>query len=1318
MTRFDQFMSSRQKRFDDEEKARREALKRQFEVQKTPEPTTEQNRANAKKFIVSGGKPVPKMSDAQKYIVSAGKPKKKSSIYDDIVKAQGGGLIQPLASGIAFSIANAQNQNRNASQEEKDKMEKALKEVRDNTWKANPAKAPIEFLHRGFNSLAENSLGVPNPNDKSTGNQIADFVADIGGVGASLIAPNPMLGGNSVAGISGQAGESISQKATPFLNKLPGKVLPKLGEKAVEGAGTFGTMAAIRDLQQMDKKNVKDLAKDIAVEGGIGALTGPLGKFIPKKVTQYAEKPGVLPNITKFATEGLPTASAMGGISAAQTAEQGGTPQDIAMSFLKGAGEGYIMHLPAGLKGVAYKIKDSKPLTKFEEAQVKKVPELQKIVEAKQFIDTTPSQEVIDKIKSTGAKPKFTNQQLNDVSLEKNMPDVKRIIPEELKQDRVYKELNEDLEGVNTKSNSKIDAIAPSIKDKSGVTLNLKDVYRNFRDAFGKNYDYVRETYLEPLNQSKFNYTKEVKVNTDRIYNEVVKGLGIQKGSKESAAVQHYGEKQRISKIDKVMDIDTGKMVDQATMVPYTLDDLKAEFPHSWQRIVRADSIFRKTYDELIDKINKSRESIYPNVEKQIKETNDSIEKLRSEINDKTATRVGMENGRPFKTTKEVLIENQLKNLNLRRNKIAEKVGNVKNADAKELLNKQIKSIDAQIKIKQDTLSQANLYGQPTPKQFESMDSKISRLNGMLKEKERLIKSEELWRNKRVPKRNDYYRHFREMSEGFKGLLNAFDTPSQIAPKLVGVSDYTQPNSKFAAFAQRRAKKGKYDADAVEGFVEYIKPAAYSIHIDPNIKNFRQLAKDIAESTAKTKNANQTIRWITDFANDLAGKTNPADRWIQDNIPGGRTTMRATQWLNSKVKANQVLLNARSALSQIANIPVGVSKVKNPVALTKGVIDTMSSIMGKEPNIEAVKQSQFINERYMDNLISRFDTKFTKQPIKMAGWLLEGMDKIGTKFIWNSAYNKAVSEGIAEPVRYADTITRESVAGRGIGEVPLLQKSKVFQLVAPFQLEVTNLWHVMSEHVKAKDFAAMAILLTGNYLFNNFMKSTTGSKVVFDPVGATVDVLTSDDKSASAIIGRLSGELFSNLPVGNVMASQFFDEETRKKYFGSEDPTRFGTGVIVPVVQDATSATMKLIDGKFTDIGPELLNIGSKTVLPFGGAQAKKTYEGLNTYLQGSSKTPDGKMRFPVGKTPENAVKSALFGQYSTNEAREYFDKDRRPLSEKQTSQTENADDKQKAYSIIMYEREYEKIIKSDLPTEEKIKRIQAIREKVAELTK
>jgi hypothetical protein len=628
------------------------------------------------------------------------------------------------------------------------------------------------------------------------------------------------------------------------------------------------------------------------------------------------------------------------------------------------------------------------------------------------------------------------------------------------------------------------------LRDIAGFTAGGRDVFRNFKAAYGKRFGQAKEMLLDPFDRSKGRFVDSInKIEADLDTN-IVKKYGINRGSKESAAIQQFGEKA----------VDYNSLVKQ-------FGKAKAD------NIVEANNWFRSQYDRLLDEVNQVRAGIYPN--------------------------------------------------------------------------------------------------QP---------------------------------DKLIPKRQDYYRHFKEMAEGFQGLKNIFETPAGISSNLSGVSQGTKPKSKFLSFAQKRLG-GESDIDAVGGFINYAKAAEYAKNIDPNIERFRALAEELRGQTAEGVSAgklNNFIEFLDDYANDLAGKTNPYDRGLQKL--GGRKVFNAINWVNSRVKANVILGNARSSVSQIFNVPQGIASA-GPVNSSKGLVRAFAGMFEKN---NPMKQSIFLKERY-NKAFEKFDRGMLANQKRFAVWMTGALDEVGTKYIWNSHYEKGLREGIENPIKYADETTRNLVAGRGIGEVPLLQKSKAFQLVAPFQLEVANAWWVMKDFVDEKRFGALATLFVANYLFNRGAEKLTGSDVTFDPIQATIEAIGAfneeDDKSTGALRagGRLGGEVLSNVPILQSTAALYPEYgfsagdtqfPTRRDFFGEGDPTRFGSGLLAG--QAVTDPIFKL-------------------ATPFAGGQIKKSIEGISAYAKGQSETPTGRVRYPIKQDTRNAVQSAVFGQYAVPEAQEYF---------------------------------------------------------------
>jgi hypothetical protein len=158
----------------------------------------------------------------------------------------------------------------------------------------------------------------------------------------------------------------------------------------------------------------------------------------------------------------------------------------------------------------------------------------------------------------------------------------------------------------------------------------------------------------------------------------------------------------------------------------------------------------------------------------------------------------------------------------------------------------------------------------------------------------------------------------------------------------------------------------------------------------------------------------------------------------------------------------------------------------------------------------------------------------------------------------------------------------------------------------------------------------------------------------------------------------MAGEFLSNVPAGQFVGSLYpedgsiagMDLPSRKQIFGQSDPTRFGTG---PAFTEA--------------IKNPLL-----AVLPFGANQLKKTYGGVQSIENGGTFTKGGnQVMFPTDSNNMlQDLQMLAFGPYSTSNARNYFDQNNRPLSELQTKQFKNSNNKQAMYDNIQKQRDVE----------------------------
>lgn len=516
---------------------------------------------------------------------------------------------------------------------------------------------------------------------------------------------------------------------------------------------------------------------------------------------------------------------------------------------------------------------------------------------------------------------------------------------------------------------------------------------------------------------------------------------------------------------------------------------------------------------------------------------------------------------------------------------------------------------------------------------------------------------------KLIPYRKDYFHHFRELGDGFMDAIRNFtDVPSGIDPKLVGISEFTKPKEKFKAFAQTRTGP-RSQRDAIEGYLRFMEGVEYLKHIEPHISKFRYLRRKIAEVAPKPgveenmqvqEGVNNFLQFLDNYSNDLAGKTAPADRYIQNVMPGGRSTMKVLNFVMNRIKANTMLGNQGTTIAQMANIPAVVAETKQHVV--EGMKRTLAGIF--DPNALS-KQSTFLRERFQESYKSEFPISFKEHPIKRSeeetakvlAWVLKSGDRIGTELAWNSFFEKYMAENpsgeLGKAMRFADNKTKRLVAGRGIGELPIAQKAKTIQALMPFTVETNNAWFWLGDQARAKGaFGTIATYLLAQYMFNEAAERTRGSRVSWDPINA---ILEGSDtfmkeaqggnimKGAEEFAGRQAGEALSNIGGGQLISSMLPDSIMglqKTDLFGQGDPNRFGPPV--------------LFAGALSD--PL-----TRFALPFGGVQAKKTWNGVQALLQGEAKSKSGKTNFPIAQTPANIVRAIAFGPNATSEARNSF---------------------------------------------------------------
>lgn len=530
-----------------------------------------------------------------------------------------------------------------------------------------------------------------------------------------------------------------------------------------------------------------------------------------------------------------------------------------------------------------------------------------------------------------------------------------------------------------------------------------------------------------------------------------------------------------------------------------------------------------------------------------------------------------------------------------------------------------------------------------------------------------------------IKKRNDYMRHFQALNDVFSkyGIpLNPESLQSDSLPTDInGLTDQFKPGKQYFANAmQRMGLKTEYDA--ITGIDGYLEGASNLIYHTEDIQRYRTLSKFIRntygaehgfEDFAKMNLEQQEQRlkdiqlnklakyvsWLDEQANALANKKGKIDRGFEELF--GRKVYNILQTAKNQVGSNMVGFNVRSALTNFASVVQGASKT-NKIAFVKGTISAVNNIIN---NDGLVYKSDFLTRRFGSDRLSQ---KLWQKATNAGFSLMTGTDYFTANQIWRSKYYEYLDKGMteSEAIRGADDFSARIMGDRSKGSTATIFNSKTLGFFTQFQLEVNNQWSSLIHDnkidiEKGNKTASSVIFELGqlfafSYLFNNLMKSLTGSDVMIDPIELLQIILgdDDDDDDLEERATKVLGEIVNNLPFASI-------------FTGGRIPIGEAFKGIETGFKYATGQTDKYGNNyELEDVSKDMIESAFYWILPTGYSQLNKTVKGLSMYdkklpIKGSY-TEGGNLRFTADESLSGKIKSSLFGQYSSKEAQDYID--------------------------------------------------------------
>lgn len=555
--------------------------------------------------------------------------------------------------------------------------------------------------------------------------------------------------------------------------------------------------------------------------------------------------------------------------------------------------------------------------------------------------------------------------------------------------------------------------------------------------------------------------------------------------------------------------------------------------------------------------------------------------------------------------------------------------------------------------------------------------------------------------------RSGYFPHFQQ--DGRDGILAQFgkalgiDVEVQALPTSInGMTHTFKPGIRwFGNALERKTFDTAYDA--VEGFDRYIEGCASVIHQTPNIQRLRALANQIRYRTGdeglreqirkiqeredltdeekdalirdKTKDGkfqlSNFVVELDEYTNLLANKKSRADRNMEQAM--GRDMYNIVKGLESRAAANMVAINPASWLTNFIPITQGWAALDTR-NLLKGMAQTIRAVITDDGMVD---MSDFLTNRVgSDALVQTTAQKWAGTLSKPMEWI----DGFTAGSLVRARYAQNIAQGMseAEAMSEADEWTAGVMADRSKGAMPTVfhRSNPLTKVFTQFQLEVNNQLSYMFKDIprekRKKGILAVALALwklaLGAWLYNELYEKYLGRRPALDPIdmafGFVTDWKDPELDLADAAV-NLGGKIAENTPfVGGLLGGG-------RVPISSALPD---VGNLVKVVGDSDWSAGK----KLAVAGKELAKPLTYMVLPFGGGQVKKIWEGLKMIRKDGSYTvdKDGRplLQYPLYST-NDAVQKALeagqamaFGKTTIRSGRAWVEGGFKTLSADQTA--------------------------------------------------
>lgn len=423
--------------------------------------------------------------------------------------------------------------------------------------------------------------------------------------------------------------------------------------------------------------------------------------------------------------------------------------------------------------------------------------------------------------------------------------------------------------------------------------------------------------------------------------------------------------------------------------------------------------------------------------------------------------------------------------------------------------------------------------------------------------------------------------------------------------------------SVYDPFLQKRLGARGYKEDLGLALQAYAKRGVRKANMDPALAILKKSSKKLEQSQ---------LKYVERLSSRINMRPTEIDSWIDNSarslgVKSQRPTMRASQFVRMLGFRGALGANVGSAVRNLTQVNNTFAKLGTRYT-TRGYIDIVRKMAARDT--DELVRAGVLDDQFVDQSISALKKRLETVD-KGLFFLFDRAEKInrGSAYYGGKAKALAAGKTEVEAIREGIDLARTTQFKFGAVDTPPILQSDIAKAFLQFQSFNIKQLEFLGDMVANKEWAGL-------------MRYTLGAAIITTTIGKLIGIKPADwvPYADDILEGRTR---IGKTPAINLVTSSF------KAATGA--PDRFGQPTGIGAVGEA------LIP-----------------IIP-GGVQARKTIQGLGAVGRGASVSKTGRVRFPVPQNVPELLRKAVFGQFSGEEARLYFDEDMRPLGDKDTSE-------------------------------------------------